>query len=240
MFKKILAEIKGFTPEDLTAFLALDLAQNLKASLYFLVTYEKEEELAKAETFLNGLLVKAEERNLKVEAHFKKEVGLKDLTEILKKEKIELAFLPLRDLKKSLKLPTNLALVKFVHLGRLSPKRILIILEENFKALKNYENFLKALLKTYPHKRVYIISIGKDKKFSALREFLKKQPSPHEWEAWMVLSLKKLIFKILSKRIDFIIFPVESLPFWQIKKRRFVKNLIGKSPCNLIIFKPGI
>lgn len=239
MFKKILTEIRGLIPEDLTSYLALDLAKIFKGSLYFLITYEKEEELPKVENYLNKMLSRAEEKKIKSEAHLLKKAGLKELSQIIKEEKIKLAVLPLRDLKKSLKLPTTLVLGKFVHLGRLSPKRFLIILKEDLKRTKDYENFLIGLLKAYPHTRVYILSVGEEIKWSEFQDFLKKHFPSHDWENWKTLSFKKLLIKILTKRIDFLVFPLESLFFWQINKKRFIKNLLEKTPCNLIVFKPG-
>lgn len=239
MFKKILTEIRGLIPEDLTSYLALDLAKIFKGSLYFLVTYEKEEDLPKVENYLNKILSKAEEKKVRAEAHLIKGAGFEELSKIIKKEKIELAVLPLSDLKKAIKLPTALVLGKFVHLGRLSPKRFLIILKEDHEKTKDYENFLMALLKVYPHTRVYILSIGEEKKWSEFQDSLKKLVPSHDWENWKSLSFKKLLIKTLTKRIDFLVFPLESLFFWQLNKRRFIKNLTEKTPCNLIIFKPG-
>lgn len=237
MYKKFLAEIDGSITSESSARYALKFAKLINASLYLCFIHKKEARFEKAEAMIKRVFLEAEKNNLKVERIIKEGERLKELKHIIKKEKIDIAFLPADDFKKISKLPCSIAVVKIVNMGKLSPKRILFILKGKINYLKEKAFFIENLSGIF-HARVFINYSGKDKNIEKIFSILKKHEIKIESKVFPKFSLKTVMFHALSKKVDFLVIEQERAGFLEILKPDSVSKLIENPPCNLIIFKP--
>jgi len=237
MYKKILAEIDERLTAESVARYALKFAKISNASLYLCFIHKKEAKFEKAEAALKRVFLEAEKSNIKVECIIKEGERLEELKEIIKKEKIDIAFIPANDFKQTTKLPCSVAMVKIINMGKLSPKRILFILKGKVNYLKEKASFIENLSKIF-HAKVYINYFGKDESIEKLFSILKKHEIKIETKVFPKFSLKTATFQALSKKADLLVVEHEKGGFLRILKPDFLTKLIENPPCNLIIFKP--
>lgn len=237
MYKKILAEVDERLTSESGARYGLKFAKIGNASLYLCFIHKKEAKFEKAEATLKRVFLEAEKSNLKVECIIKEGERLEELREIIKKEKIDIAFVPSDDFKQISKLPCSIAMVKIINMGKLSPKRILFILKGKVNYLKEKAIFIENLSKIF-HARVYINYFGKDENIEKLFSILKKHEIKIESKVFHKFSLKTVMFQALSKKIELLVMEQEKSGFLGIIKPDSMSKLIENPPCNLIIFKP--
>lgn len=237
MYEKVLAEINDTITSETFARYALKFAKLIDASFYICSVHKKEEKFEKAEAVLKKVFLEAEKNNLKVECIIKKGERFKELKDIIKKEKLDIAFLPSDDFKKISKLPCSMAIIKIINMGKLSPKRILFILKGKANYLKEKAIFIENLSKIF-HAKVYINYFGKDENIEKFFSILKKHEIKIETKVFPKFSLKTATFQALSKKSELLVVEQEKSRFLEILKPDPVAKLIENPPCNLIIFKP--
>lgn len=173
MYKKVLAEIGEGITASVSARYALKFAKLNNASLYLCFIHKKDAKFEKAEVTLKRVFIEAEKNNLKTECIIKEGERLEQLKDIIKKEKIDIAFLSSDDLKRISKLPCSVAVVKIINMGKITPRRILFILKGRLDYLKEKTDFIMNIAKIF-HAKVFINYFGKDenieKIFSSLRK----------------------------------------------------------------------
>lgn len=237
MYKKILVEIDESITSEALAQYGLKFSKIFKASFYLFYLYEKEKKNIKGEETLKKLLLEAEKNMLKAQSIIKEGERFKELEKIIKKEQIDLAFLPLNNIKQISKLPCSVAMVKIINMGKLSPKRILIFLKGKMSYLKEITFFIQNFSKIF-HATLYIYYFGKDEKIEKLFTILKEHGLKFESKIFPKFSLKTLTFQALSKRIDLLIMAEKRDKFFEIFTANPITELLKNPPCNLIIFKP--
>jgi len=237
MYKKILAEVDERLTSESVARYALKFAKLNNSSLYLCFIHKKEAKFEKAEVALKRVFLEAEKNNIKVECIIKEGERLEELKEIIKKEKIDIAFVTSDDFKQISKLPCSVAMIKIINMGKLSPKRILFILKGKVNYLKEKAIFIENLSKIF-HARVYINYFGKDENIEKLFSILKKHEIKIESKVFHKFSLKTVMFQALSKKIELLVMEQEKSGFLGIIKPDSMSKLIENPPCNLIIFKP--
>lgn len=237
MYKKILAEIDERLTSESAARYALKFAKLSNASFYLCFIHKKEAKFEKAEATLKRVFLEAEKNNLKVEWLIKEGERLGELKEIIKKEKIDIVFIPSDDFRQISKLPCSVVMVKIVNMGKLSPKRILFILKGRVNYLKEKAAFIENLSKIF-HAKVYINYFGKDESIEKLFSILKKHEIKIESKVFPKFSLKTSTFQALSKKAELLVVEQEKAGFLGILKPDPLTKLIENPPCNLIIFKP--
>lgn len=237
MYKKILAEVDGTITSEALARYALKFAKHINAALYLCFIHKKETKFEKAESLLKRVFLEAERNNLKVDCLIKEGEKIEELKEIIKKEKIDIAFIPSDDFKRISKLPCSVALVKIINMGKLSPKRILFIVKGKINYLKENAFFIENFSEIF-HVRLCINYFGKDKNIEKILSTLKKHDIKLESKILPKFSLKTVKFQALSKRADFLVIELKKRGFLGLLKPDPLSKLIENPPCNLIIFKP--
>ncbi|MEN2985047.1 MAG: universal stress protein [Thermodesulfovibrionaceae bacterium] len=237
MYKKVLAEIDETITSESSARYALKFAKLSNASLYLCFIHKKEAKFEKAEAIVKKVFLEAEKSNLKVEGIIKEGERLEELRDIIKKEKIDITFVPSNDFKKISKLPCSVAMVKIINMGKVSPKRILFILKGKIKYMKELAFFIENISKIF-HAKLYINYFGKDEDIEKLLSTLKRHEIKIESQVFPKYSLKTLKFQALSKKIDLLIVEQKKSGLFEILKPDSLSKLIENPPCNLIIFKP--
>lgn len=233
VFKKILIEINHALTSEAVSHYALKFAK-LNDSSVFLVC-QKGVDFEKAESVLKKVFLSAEKHNLQAQCFTKEGGRIEVLKEIIKKEKIDIAFLSANDFKTLLKLPCRVVIIKIINMGKISPKRILFILRGKVEPLKEKTFFIETLAKIF-HAKIYINYFGKDKNIEKLFSILKQHEVKFESKTFPKFSYKTLIFQALSKRIELILIEPEKRRFLKIFKSA-IEELFENPPCNLIIFK---
>ena len=237
MYKKVLAEIDETITSEASARYVLKFAKLNNASIYLCFIHKKEAKFEKASAIFKKLFLEAEKNNLKVECIIKKGERLKELKDIILKEKIDIAFLPSYDFKKASKLPCSVAIIKIINMGKISPKRILFILKGKIDYLKEKTDFIMNLSKIF-HAKVCINYFGEDGNIEKIFSSLRKHEIKFESRIFPKFSYKTVIFQALSKKIELLVVEQKREGFFGIFKPDSVNNLIENPPCNLIIFKP--
>ncbi|MDW8135195.1 MAG: hypothetical protein RMI74_00195 [Thermodesulfobacterium sp.] len=136
MLKKILIEIDSKITSEFLYHYALKYAKITKAELWLGLFHKKGKPFQKAESILKKLFLEAEKLNIEVQGFIKEGDRLKELKNIINKEKIDLAFLSMENLNKLLKLPCSIVTSKIINIGKIYPKRILFILKGPITHLK--------------------------------------------------------------------------------------------------------
>jgi nucleotide-binding universal stress UspA family protein len=142
MYKRILAAVNEFTNSEIAARYAIDLTKSCQAklSLVFIAEDKIEKEVFRqAESSLERLFIEAESQGIEVESITEKGSPLKNISDIVKKNNIDIAFTATRreDIQKRffvktlarelmIKLSCSVAMVRIVHMGKLHPKNILV------------------------------------------------------------------------------------------------------------------
>lgn len=237
MYKKVLVEINEIVTAEIFARYALKFAKLNNASLCFFFIHKKGIKFEKISTILKRIFLEAEKNHLKAECIIKEGERLKELKDIILKEKIDLAFLPSDDFKKTLKLPCSVVIIKIINVGKISPKRILFILKGNLNYLKEKTDFIINLSKIF-HAKVFINYFGKDENIEKIFSSLKRHEIKFESRIFPKFSYETLIFQTLSKKIELLAVEQKKTEFLGIFKLDLVSKLIENPPCNLIIFKP--
>lgn len=237
MYKKILAEIDGTLTSEASARMALKFAKFSNASFYLCFIHKRETKFEKAEAMAKRVFLEAEKNNLKVELIIKEGERIEEIKDIIKKEKIDIAFLPSDNIKKILKLPCSTVTVKIINMGKLSPRRILFIFKGKIEYFKENVFFIENFSKIF-HAKVFINYFGADKSIDKLISNLKKQEIKLESKIFPKFSLKTLMFQALSKRVEFLVVEHKKSGFLEFFKPDSLTKLIENPPCNLIIFKP--
>ncbi|MEW6387215.1 MAG: universal stress protein [Thermodesulfobacteriota bacterium] len=142
MYKKILAAVNEYSNSQVAAKYAISLAKSCQARL-FLVFVAPEgfpvEQVKPAEAALEKLFIEAGKQDLEVESITKRGEPYRKIRETVTEKGVDLVFAATRreDVRKRyfirtlarelmLKLPCSVALVRVVHPGRISPKKILV------------------------------------------------------------------------------------------------------------------
>lgn len=158
MYQKILAAVNEFTNSEITARYAIALAKSCKAALSLVFVAEdklKREVFRQAESALGRLLMDAEGHNVEVKSIIEKGDPLKKISDIVKKNDIEIAFTSTRreDIENRffmrtlarefmVKLPCSVAMVRVVRMGRGYPKNILVPLRGQMTHLEERACFV--------------------------------------------------------------------------------------------------
>lgn len=238
MYKKVLAEIDEEITAEVSARYALKFAKLNNASLYLCFIHKKNTKFEKAEATLKRVFLEAEKNNLKAECIIKEGERIAQLKDIVKKEKIDIAFLPSDDFKRLSKLPCSLAVVKIINMGKISPKRILFVLKGKLDFLKEKTDLIMNFSKIF-HAKVFINYFGKDENIEKIFLSLKKHEIKFESKVFPKFSHKILMFQALSKKIELLVVEQKKPGVLGIFKPDSVSKLIENPPCNLIVFKPS-
>ncbi|WP_353684227.1 universal stress protein [Thermodesulfovibrio sp. 3907-1M] len=237
MYKKVLVEIDEGITASVSARYALKFAKLNNASLYLCFIHKKDAKFEKAETILKRVFIEAEKNNLKAECIIKEGERFAQLKDIIKKEKIDIAFLLSDDFKRLSKLPCSVAVVKIINMGKITPKRILFILRGRLDYLKEKTDFIMNISKIF-HVKVFIIYFGKDKNIEKIFSSLRKHDIKIESKVLPKFSYKLGMFQSLSKKVELLVVEQKRAGFLGIFKPDSVSKLIENPPCNLIVFKP--
>lgn len=222
MYKKVLVEINEIVTAEIFARYALKFAKLNNASLCFFFIHKKGIKFEKISTILKRIFLEAEKNHLKAECIIKETT---------------LPFYPQMILKKTLKLPCSVVIIKIINVGKISPKRILFILKGNLNYLKEKTDFIINLSKIF-HAKVFINYFGKDENIEKIFSSLKRHEIKFESRIFPKFSYETLIFQTLSKKIELLAGEQKKTEFLGIFKLDLVSKLIENPPCNLIIFKP--
>lgn len=147
MYKKILAAVNEYTNSETAAKYAIALAKSSQASLSLIFVAEnkiKKDAFKHAEASLQRLFIEAKEEGIAVESITESGDPLKKITEIVKKENIDIIFAATRreDINRrffmktfarelTIRLPCSVALVRVVRMGKTHPRRILVPLRSH-------------------------------------------------------------------------------------------------------------
>jgi len=165
MYKKILAAVNEFTNSEITARYAIALAKSCKAALSLVFVAEDKlnrEVFRQAESALERLFIEAQGHDIDVESIIEKGNPLKKISDIVKKNRIEIAFTSTRreDVGKRffmktlarefmIKLPCSVAMVRVVRMGRWHPKNILVPLRGHLTRLEERACFVARLAEVF-------------------------------------------------------------------------------------------
>jgi nucleotide-binding universal stress UspA family protein len=142
MYRKILAAVNEYNNSELAARYAIYLAQACRAKLTLVFVASKGMDLGvirQAEAALERLFLEAGAKHLDVESIIKRGDPYRHISSVVREQEIDLAFSATRreDVSRRyfvrtvarelmLKLPCSVALVRLVHPGRISPRKILV------------------------------------------------------------------------------------------------------------------
>lgn len=165
MYKKILAAVNEHLNSEISARYALKLAKVCNAKLYICFIAEKELPKAsfnRAEEAMKRLFAEAENADIQVESITETGGAVEKITEIVKKENINLVFVSTRreDIQRrfysgtiarklSLTLPCSVALVRVVNMGRIHPKKILVPLKGRSGHITELSHFATILAQAF-------------------------------------------------------------------------------------------
>ncbi len=237
IYKKILVQINDDFISERAAYFALKVARELKSHLILCFIHERGQEFEKGERLLKKYFLEAEREGLKVEALIKEGRSLEILEDLIKKEAIDLLFVPGEGSKKLDQLLCSIAIVKIVNLGKLHPKRILFLLKGNLPSWKENAYLIETFYHAFKTK-VFLVCCGKSKNFSKLLFHLEKAGVKMDMEFYPSFSYNIIIFQILSKRADLLILEKTDRRILGFLGRSESQKLIRETPCNLIIFRP--
>lgn len=165
MYKNILAAVNEFTNSEITARYAIALAKSCKAVLSLVFVAEdnlNKEVFRQAELALERLFIEAEGHNVEVKSIIEKGNPLKKISDVVKKDNIEIVFTSTRreDIEKRfftrtlarafmVKLPCSVAMVRVVRMGRGYPKNILVPLGAYMTYLQERACFVARLAEEF-------------------------------------------------------------------------------------------
>ncbi len=168
MYKKILATINEYLNSEISAQYALNLAKTCGSKLYICFIAEKDMprlSFDRAEEAVKRLFIKAKELDIPVESITESGEPIKEITKIVKHEKIDIVFAATRreDIEKrfysgtiarslSLKLPCSVAIVRVVHLGKAHPKNILVPLKAKINNVRERAYFTAKMAEGFSSK----------------------------------------------------------------------------------------
>lgn len=275
MYKRILAAVNEHINSEVSARYAMQLARATGARLYICYIAEKgipEKSLEAAEDAAKRLFNSAKDLGIDTESVFGTGRPVDKIREFAVSEKIDIAFIATRreDVYRRfyagtvarrllVSLPCSVALVRVVHMGRISPRNILVPLKARIAHI-NERSYFTAMLANAFSAGVNLFHTTKP-----ITKFFHGEIdlTPLEWgsrlphdllrfigrlEGYGIVHEKRLMpgragrdiaIEAASKRSDLIILGASERSLLNTLLRgNPVEDLMRRTPCNLIILKP--
>lgn len=275
MYRKILAAVNEHINSEVSARYAMQLARAAGARLYICYIAGRdtpEKSLEAAEDAVKRLFNSAKDLGIDTESMFGTGRPVEKIREFAVSEKIDIAFIATRreDVYRRfyagtvarrllVSLPCSVALVRVVHMGRISPGNILVPLKARIAHI-NERSYFTAMLANAFSAGVNLFHITKP-----LTKFFHGEIdlTPLEWgsrlphdllrfidrlEGYGIVHEKRLMpgragrdiaIEAASKRSDLIILGASERSLLNTLLRgNPVEDLMRRTPCNLIILKP--
>jgi len=235
MFKRILALVDEKITSEVSARYALKFAKINNAFFLICLIHKKGTQFERSEQILQKIFLEAEKIKIKTQGIIKTGDKFEELKEIIKKENVEIVFLPDENLRKIFELPCSVVNVKIVNLGKILPKKILLILKGKISQIKEKAAFLENIAKIF-HAKFIINYFGNDKDIENFFSILKDQGIKFESKIFPKFSYKTAVFQALSKKVGLVLIEIEKPKVFKFLKSDYEK-FIENPPCNLITFR---
>lgn len=261
MYKNILVLLDGSFYSYFAAKYAIKIAENASTKLSFLYIKAAEEtshQLKTVENYAEKLFTESEKKGVVSEIVIKKGDIQKDTIAFIKANNIDLVFKNLRREEERsilnpflnwwlIKLPCSTIFMKVVHLGKLTPKRILVPLEDKIYAKEERAELLISLSKAF-NATIELMHIKKEN-----FEFIEEDVSPDISAILKKLSKEgALLVRKKHKGFEGHLINIESatkkadLVVLGMTRRGIFKGLVAKTPLvevikhttsNLMVFR---
>lgn len=275
MYKRILAAVNEHINSEVSARYAMQLARATGARMYVCYVAEKEapeKSLETAEDAVKRLFNSAKDLGIDTESVVETGRPLEKIREFAASEKIDIAFIATRreDVYRRfyagtvarrllVSLPCSVALVRVVHMGRISPRNILVplkarvdhinersyftaMLANAFRAGVNLFHTTKPITKFF-HGEIDLTPLEWNSRLphDLLRfvDRLEEYGIVHEKRLMPGRAGREIAIEAASKRSDLIILGASERSLLNTLLRgNPVEDLMRRTPCNLIILKP--
>ncbi|MEK6673347.1 MAG: universal stress protein [Nitrospirota bacterium] len=275
MYKRILAAVNEHINSEVSARYAMQLARATGARMYVCYVAEKEapeKSLETAEDAVKRLFNSSKDLGIDTESVVETGRPLEKIREFAASEKIDIAFIATRreDVYRRfyagtvarrllVSLPCSVALVRVVHMGRISPRNILVplkarvdhinersyftaMLANSFRAGVNLFHTTKPITKFF-HGEIDLTPLEWNSRLphDLLRfvDRLEEYGIVHEKRLMPGRAGREIAIEAASKRSDLIILGASERSLLNTLLRgNPVEDLMRRTPCNLIILKP--
>lgn len=276
MYKRILCAVNEYLVSEVSGRYALNLAKACNAKLYFCFIAEKSmprQSIVRAEDAVKRLFLAAIEHGVQVEGISETGDPFEEIRKVVRHEKINLVFTAAKtaDAKSKppagavarnlmLKLPSSVALVRVVHMGKVHPKNILVPLKAKINHLGERAYFCAKMAEAFGsrlfvlhfaqpmsrffHGETKLTLVQKEKiLFGDMAEFiehLKRYGIEYESTISEAAAGQGINIEAASKKHDLIIMGATGRGMIaSLLKGNPVENVLWMTPCDLIILKSG-
>jgi len=275
MYTRVLAAVNEHLNSEISARYALSLARVCGAKLYICFIAEKgtsRSSFDRAQEAMKRLFIEAEKGDIQAEVVTKTGDPVREIQKIVRHEKIDIVFASTRreDVEKrfyagtvarslSLHLPSSVALVRVVHMGRVRPKNILLPLKAKINRVKErafftakmaegFESKVFVFHATKPitnffHGELHLTPVEWGKRvpndIADFMEYLRKYEIAYEGRITPGAIGKGITIEAASKRHDLIIMGAsERSLLSSFLTGNPVEDVLRETPCDLIILRP--
>ncbi len=277
MYRRIVAAVNEYTNSEVAARYALALARACRAPLTLFFVAEagmKAEAFRRAEAALGRLFREAERQEIDVESITERGEPFAKIRDAIERNRADILFASTRreDLEKRffqrtlakaliLNLPCSVALVRVVHMGRVSPKNILVPLRGRMVTIKEPSCFVAKLAEAfdakitlfhlaepiagYFHGAAHLAALrresGVPKDIESFAECLRRFDVTHEKKIRYGDIAREITIEAAHKRNDLIVMGASERSLVRsIMGGNPVETVLRETPCNLIVFKPWL